>query len=145
MVGVIEGPIATKSRPQDRDRMTIMPCESWMVIELRSALDEGAGAEDGGSADSTRLPVLCWKGWWRFHSVQATVDWVRRIEAERGEELERSLPVGEMRRRVGSWGEAFWERKVVRGLVRSMVWDIGLWRRESWGWGRLTLKMLVES
>jgi hypothetical protein len=65
--------------------------------------------------------------------VQATVDCVRRSDAERGEELERSLPVGDMRRSVGSWGDAFCERKVVSGFVRSMVWDIGSRRRESWG------------
>ena len=32
----VEGPIATKRRPQLRARMTIMPCASWMVMVLRS-------------------------------------------------------------------------------------------------------------
>lgn len=69
--------------------------------------------------------------------MQATVDCVLRIEAGRGEELERSFPVGDMRRSVGSWGEAFCERKVVSGLVRSMVWDIGSRRREKGSWGKM--------
>lgn len=46
--------------------------------------------------------------------------WVRRVVAGRGEALARSLPEREMRIRVGSVGEVFWERKVVRGLVRSI-------------------------
>ena len=50
--------------------------------------------------------------------------WVRRVEAGDGEELQRSLPVGESRRRVCSWGVVLWERKVVRRLVRSMVFDM---------------------
>jgi len=53
--------------------------------------------------------------------VQATVACVLRIEAGRGEELERSFPVGDMRRSVGSWGDAFCERNVVSGLVSSMT------------------------
>jgi hypothetical protein len=57
---------------------------------------------------------------------------VRRVGAGRGEELERSLPVGDIRSRVGSWGMVFWERKVVRRLVRSMVLDIG--ERDGRGW-----------
>ena len=69
--------------------------------------------------------------------MQATVDCVLRIEAERGEELERSLPVGDMRSNVGSWGEAFCERNVVSGLVSSMVWDIGSRRREKGSWGKM--------
>lgn len=68
-----------------------------------------------------------------LHNVQATVEYVRRREAESGEELERSLPSGETRRRVGSWGDVFCERKVVRGLVRSIVWDIGSGRVEVGG------------
>tara|TARA_R110002060_G_scaffold5246_2_gene8169 strand:- start:954 stop:1220 length:267 start_codon:yes stop_codon:yes gene_type:complete len=51
---------------------------------------------------------------------------VRRVEAGKGEELERSLPVGESRRSVGSWGVVFCARKAVRRLVRSIVCDIGL-------------------
>ena len=31
-----EGPMATNSNPQVRARITIMPCESWIVIVLRS-------------------------------------------------------------------------------------------------------------
>ena len=50
---------------------------------------------------------------------------MRRTDAGEGEELERSLPVGESRRRVGSWGEVLLARKVESRFVRSMVWDIG--------------------
>jgi hypothetical protein len=57
---------------------------------------------------------------------------VRRVEAGRALELESSLPVGERRRRVGSAGVVFWERKVVRRLVRSMVSDMG--RGDGWEW-----------
>jgi hypothetical protein len=56
------------------------------------------------------------------------------VDAGRGEELERSLPVGDNRMRVGSWGVVFWERKVVRRFVRSIVCDIG--SRSSEGEGR---------
>jgi hypothetical protein len=55
------------------------------------------------------------------------------MEAEREEELERSLPDGDMRSSVGSWGETFWERNVVSGLVRSIAWDIGSRRGEILG------------
>lgn len=58
--------------------------------------------------------------------MQATVDCVRSVEAGRGEQLERSLPVGEISSIVGSSGEVFWERNVVRGLVRSILSDIKL-------------------
>lgn len=63
MVGVIEGPIATKRSPQERERITMVPWESWMVMELRSgvlALDKDVGP--GGSEVLTRLLVLVWKG-----------------------------------------------------------------------------------
>jgi hypothetical protein len=60
---------------------------------------------------------------------------VRRFEAGRGEELERSLPAGDSRRRVGRWGVVFWERKVVRRFVRSIVLDIGEKGEEGIGWG----------
>lgn len=76
--------------------------------------------------------------------MEAMVDWVRRRAAGRGEELERSLPSGDTRRSVGSWGEVFCERNVVRGLVRSIVWDMVLewvekgpmmsWYRAGKGW-----------
>lgn len=49
---------------------------------------------------------------------------VRRVEAGKGEELERSLPVGESRRSVGNWGVVFCARKAVRRLVRSIVCDM---------------------
>jgi hypothetical protein len=49
---------------------------------------------------------------------------VRRVEAGRGEDEESSFPVGERRRRVCSWGVVFAARKVERGFVRSIVWDI---------------------
>jgi hypothetical protein len=39
-VGIIEGPIATKRSPQERERMTMMPRESWMVMELRYGVFE---------------------------------------------------------------------------------------------------------
>jgi hypothetical protein len=42
-----------------------------------------------------------------------------------GEALESSLPAGDNNRRVGSAGVVFWERNVVRRLVRSIVFDIG--------------------
>jgi hypothetical protein len=66
--------------------------------------------------------------------VHASVACVRSFEAGSGEELERSFPVGEMRMRVGSCGVVFWERKVVRRLVRSMVWDIASRRSEGGYW-----------
>lgn len=49
---------------------------------------------------------------------------MRRVEAGDGEDELRSLPVGERRRSVCSWGVAFAARKVERGLVRSIVCDI---------------------
>lgn len=86
--------------------------------------------------------------------MEATVDCVRRRAAGRGEELERSLPSGETRRRVGSWGDVFWERNVVRGLVRSIVWDIVLewverapvksWHRTEKGWQANAIAVFFE-
>ena len=46
---------------------------------------------------------------------------VRSVEAGEGEDEERSLPVGERRRRVWSWGVVLEARKVERALVRSIV------------------------
>jgi hypothetical protein len=53
--------------------------------------------------------------------VQAAVDCVRRREAGRGDELERSLPSGDMSKRVGNCGEVFCDKKVVRGWVSSII------------------------
>lgn len=54
------GPIATKRRPQDRERRTMMPWESWMVMEFislsRDVASEGASF-DWGSAVDMRLLV----------------------------------------------------------------------------------------
>jgi len=49
---------------------------------------------------------------------------VRRVDAGEGEDEERTLPVGERRRSVCSWGVVCVARKVERGFVRSIVWDI---------------------
>jgi hypothetical protein len=57
--------------------------------------------------------------------VQAAVDCVRRREAGKGEELESSLPSGDMSSRVGNCGEVFCDRKVVRGWVSSIVSVVG--------------------
>ena len=59
---------------------------------------------------------------------------MRRVEAGRGEELDSSLPVGERRMRVGSWGAVFWERKVVSRLAISIVCDIESRSSEGSGW-----------
>lgn len=53
--------------------------------------------------------------------MQASVACVRNCDAGRGEELERSLPVGDRSRRVGSWGVVFCERKLVSRLCKSIV------------------------
>jgi len=49
---------------------------------------------------------------------------VRNVEAGMDEDEESSLPVGESRIKVCRAGVEFWERKVERRFVRSIVWDI---------------------
>ena len=49
---------------------------------------------------------------------------MRRVEAGEEEDEERTFPAGERRRRVCSWGVVCATRKVERGFVRSIVWDI---------------------
>ena len=58
--------------------------------------------------------------------MHAIVACVRNVEDGRGDELDRSLPFGDIRIRVGSWEEVFWERKVVKRFVRSIVCDMAL-------------------
>jgi hypothetical protein len=60
-------------------------------------------------------------GGYRANMELASVAWLRRVEAGRAEELESSFPVGVMRMRVWNCGVRFAFRKVIRGLVRSMV------------------------
>lgn len=49
---------------------------------------------------------------------------MRRVDAGDGEEEESSFPVGERRSSVCSWGVVLAARKVERGFVRSIVWDM---------------------
>lgn len=58
------GPIATNRRPQERARRTMIPCESWMVMEFRSLSRDVASEEaffDWGSAEEIRV-LVDWKG-----------------------------------------------------------------------------------
>lgn len=50
--------------------------------------------------------------------------WVLRVEDGKGEEEQRTLPVGDIRIRVCSCGVVFWERNVDSRFVSSIVWDI---------------------
>jgi hypothetical protein len=52
------------------------------------------------------------------------VAWIRRSEVGEDEQAERSLPVGESRSMVCRWGLECALRKVVSGLVSSIVWDM---------------------
>jgi hypothetical protein len=54
--------MATKRRPDCRTRMTIMPCESWMVMLLRSLSLSGEGVELGNEEEMMELVVLG-NGW----------------------------------------------------------------------------------
>lgn len=63
-------------------------------------------------------------GLYEDQSVTAIVACIRRTEADEGDALDSSFPVGERSRRVWSCGVADWERKAVSRFVRSMVCDI---------------------
>lgn len=81
--------------------------------------DEGREGEEDGRAELS-VPEER-SGGYSANMALATVAWLRRMDAGRAEELERSLPVGVMRMRVWSCGVRLALRKVVRGLVKSMV------------------------
>jgi len=112
--------MATKSRPDDRARTHIMPFSSCMVMAIPS------------SASAPFCAVLCLmveevgemgEAYWA-QSETAMVAWMRRKEAGRGDAVASSLPVGERRMRVCSWGLEEALRKVVRRFMRSIVWDM---------------------
>jgi hypothetical protein len=125
-----------------------MPCESWIVIVLRSFSAAVVVLERVASDPRGWVRDIDWRcgremaediredalGWYSVQREQARVACVRRVDAGRGEVLERSLPVGDKRMRVGSWGVVFWERKVVRRFVRSIVCDIMSRSGEGGGW-----------
>jgi len=91
--------------------------------------------------DEIRAGSLEGYGWYRDQRETASVACVRRVDAGKCEELERSLPLGERRIRVWRWGEVDWERNAESRLVRSMVWDMVVMGVDMWevvvvgGWG----------
>jgi hypothetical protein len=127
--------------------MNITPCVSWTAMDANSwsfsatvvVLDNVASEPRGWVFDCAsdcagRTEGITEEtvGWYSVQREQASVACVRRIAAEMGEALESSLPVGDSRRRVGSAGVVFWERNVVRRLVRSIVFDMGTGVEGKW-------------
>jgi hypothetical protein len=124
------GPMATKSSAHLRGRMIMVPRSSWTRMLARLGSGDVEGPQDGcpschgdaakdGSA-ALRVPTER-SGGYRPNMELASVAWLRRVEAGKAEELERSLPVGVMRMRVWNCGLRFAFKKVMRGLVRSMM------------------------
>ena len=121
-----EGPIATNKSVECKARMCIIPCSSCIVMAFNSSLsaDLLVAIDARDKEEEIRVGSLDGYGWYRDQRETASVACVRRVEAGKCEELERSLPLGESRIRVWRWGEVDWERKAERRLVRSMVWDM---------------------
>ena len=116
-------PIATNRSPEESARMHIMPCSSWIVIipRLVFVVREWAFVV---VVWLELAPLLIGRGLYEDQSVTARVACVRSVEADDGDVLESSFPVGDSSRRVWSCGVADWERKAVSRFVRSIVCDI---------------------
>jgi len=81
--------------------MHMTPNSSWIVILLRFWFATFWVLEPEREAD-IRWEVVDWKGWYSVQREQASVACVRRVAADEGEDEDKSLPVGERRRRVCS-------------------------------------------